>query len=796
MLISLKWLKDYVEVNENINELEHAMTMIGQEVEAIEEQGKNLDNVVVGQIIEYGKHPDSEKLTLLKVNTGDEVLQIICGATNHKNNDKVAVAKIGAVLPGDFVIKKTKIRGVESHGMLCSEKELGIGDSHEGIIILPEDAEIGTPLKEYLGLDDVVFELEITPNRPDCLSHIGIAREIAAYYNRKVKYPKANFTTLSESVDDNLKVTVNDKEGCKRYVARIVKDVEIKESPKWLQTKLKAIGIKPINNVVDITNYVMMEYNQPIHAFDYGKIANREIIVRKANNEEKIVTLDGEERILSADDIVIADSEKAIAIAGVMGAENSEIDENTKNVVIEVAYFNPVNIRKTSKRLTLSTDASYRFERGVDIENAVVVANRVAALISELANGNVVDGVIDKYFEKYEPQEVTLDINRLNRFVGKEISIEEVGNIFSGLNFQITESRDNTITIIPPSYRGDITREADLFEEIIRMYGFENIEDILPNESVKSGTVYRETEAIDRAKDYLVGAGLQEVINYSFIPEEMIKFMGFDINNCVKLKNPIVEDFAIMRPTLIYSLLLNIRDNLNRNINDLKIFEVAKTFEKGEKLAIETPKIAIALAGSKDRNIWDVKPNSYDFYDIKAYVESILESFGMKSYQLVRSNNSMYHPGRSADIMVGRDLVGTFGEIHPDFAEKMDIKRERVYVGELDLEKILKYGRDKIKYEGIVKYPAVQRDLAIVVDSNVLVGNMLKDIEKSSNLIEKVELFDVYEGEKIEAGKKSVAINIVLRDKKGTLEEEAINKTIDKILGIVKKKHNGELRSK
>jgi phenylalanyl-tRNA synthetase beta chain len=752
MLISLEWLKEYVEINEDVKELENALTMIGQEVEAIEEQGQHLDNVVVGHIVEYGQHPDADKLSLLKVNVGEETpLQIICGAPNHKLGDKVIVAKIGAVLPGNFKIKKAKVRGVESCGMLCSEAELGMGTDGDGIVILSEDASIGEDIRIHLGLDDVIFELEITPNRPDCLSHIGIAREVAAYYERKVKYPASDIRTLTGPA--GIVVNINDDKRCTRYSTRILKNVKVEESPEWLKRRLKAIGLRPINNIVDVTNYIMFEYNQPMHAFDHSKLEGSKIIVREAEKGEKITTLDGEERELNNSELVIADEAKAVAIAGIMGGKNTEVDENTTDILLEVAYFTPENIRKTSKTLGLSSDSSYRFERGIDRDNTLVVLERASSLIQSITNCDVVGEYTDVYTDPYTTREVSLDINRLNKFVGKEIELDTVGKILNNLNMQIKNRGENKISVTPPSYRNDITRSADLYEEIIRMYGFENIEDKMPVENIKAGVVDEEFQTTDTSKKHLRDMGLQEVINYSFIPRGILEKLKVEAET-IDIKNPINEDMVTLRPTLMYGLLTNIKDNFNRNINDLKIFEVSRTFTKAETLADEVVKVGIALAGREERSLWDAKPEAYDFYDLKGCVETYLKDMGMTRYQLKRTENKSYHPGRAVDILVGRDYVGTFGEIHPDVAETMSISREKVYLAELELAKIVKYGKTKIKYEKIVKYPAVNRDLAILMDRDKLVGDMLGDIKKSSNIIEGVNLFDIYEGEKVEADKK------------------------------------------
>ncbi len=793
MLISLDWLKEYVDIKENIEELDNALTMIGQEVEAIEEKGKHLSNVVVAEILEKGIHPDADNLSVCKVNTGKEVLQIICGAKNHKAGDKVAAAIEGAVLPGDFKIKKTKIRGVESCGMLCSEKELGISDNHEGIIILPKDAPVGDELKNYLKLDDIVFELEITPNRPDCLSHVGIAREIAAYYDRKVKYPAKDIVEIEEKTADNIKVKIEAKDLSRRYAARIIKNVEIKESPEWLKKRLAAIGLRSINNVVDVTNFILMEYGHPIHAFDLDKIEGKQIIVRRAVNGEKIVTLDDKERELDDNTLVIADEKKAVAIAGVMGGANSEVSENTKNILIEVAHFNADNVRKTSKKLGLSSDASYRFERGIDIEDTYTVIDRAVKLIQETAGGDIQKGIVDEYVEQYKEREVVLDIQKLNKFVGKEIETQKILKILRNLQLKAENPENGKIKIVPPSFREDIQRAADIYEEIIRMYGFQNIEAKMPEENIEAGKMSDGLYYTDKSKNILVELGLQEVITYSFIPENVLEKINME-SETIKIKNPINEDMVVMRPTLIYSMLNVIKNNINRNITDLQIFEVSKVFLKtSEKLAKEPIRAAIAISGRNNKNLWESKPKDYDFYDLKGYVEQFLNLMGLKKYKLERSKNLAFHPGVSADIAIGKEIIGTFGEIHPDVLENLDIK-EKVYIAEIQIDLLLKYVKEKIEYKRTIKYPAIERDLAVVLDEESMVGNITADIEKTAEIVENVNIFDVYKGEQIEKGKKSVAVNIVFRSEKGTLKEEEVNKVMEVILNTIEKKYNGKIR--
>ncbi len=799
MLISLNWLKQYVDLEGiDIKEMEEALTMIGQEVEKIEIAGGNLNNVVIVKILEKEKHPNADTLSLCKVDNGKEILQIVCGATNHKAGDKAVLAQVGAQLSPDFTIKKGKIRGEESNGMLCSEVELGIGNDADGIIILPEDAPVGTPLKEYMGLDDVVFELEITPNRPDCLSHIGIAREVAAYYNKKVKYPSTVIKTEnSEKTADNIKVSIEDTDLSKRYAARILKGVTVKESPEWLRERVESVGIRSINNIVDVSNFILMEMNQPNHIFDLDKLEGGEIRVRNAVEGEIFITLDEQERKLTAEDIAIVDGKKTVALGGVMGGLNSEVDSETKNILLEVAHFNPQNIRKTSRRLGLSSDASYRFERGTDRENVINVINRLANLIQEVAGGEILEGAVDVFPETAEVKVSELSFERLNRFIGKEIPREKVINILKNLEIEVKDN-GNTLILTPPTYREDLEREQDYYEEIIRMYGFDNIENILPKVEINEKAITDTTKFTDVVKLTASSAGaLKEVINYSFIPKDgvdKIRFTRIPKERLIDVLKPITEDFVTLRPTLLYSLIKNAKDNMNRNISNIRFFEVSRTFEKEGELAKEEIKLGIILASEKSKTVWNPKPEAYDFYDLKGVVEEIFSKLKFNNYQLKRSEQTEFHPGRSADIFVGREYVGSFGEIHPDVLENFDFGKKSVLVAEINLDLIKKYIGKKIVYQGIVKYPSVPRDLALVVDEGILVGSILNTIGKIDKKVEKVELFDIYRGTGVLPGKKSVAVSIILRDKSKTLEEKEINDIMAKILEKVKKEYGAELR--
>lgn len=798
MLISLNWLKQYIDLDGiEINEMENALTMIGQEVEKIEVLGENLENVVTAQIIEKEMHPDSDHLTICKVDNGKEILQIVCGAPNHKAGDKVVLAQVGAKLAPDFVIKKGKIRGVESNGMLCSEEELNIGKDSDGIMILPEDTPVGVPMKEYLGINDTVFELEITPNRPDCLSHIGIARELGAYYNKEVKYPSfAINSESSEKTADNISVEIEDSNLAKRYVARIIKNVTVKESPKWLKERVESIGIRSINNIVDASNFIMMELNQPNHTFDLDKIEGGKIVVRAGHENEKLVTLDEQERELNSDDIVISDGVKAVALGGVMGGQNSEITENTKNILLEVANFNSQNVRKTSRRLTLFSESSYRFERRVDEENAINVINRLANIIQEVAGGEILEGVVDNYPVPYKKKTATLNFERLNRFVGKNIPRETVIGILTRLEIEVVDNGE-TLTLTAPTYRDDLENEQDYFEEVIRMYGFDNIENILPKLDISEKPVIDTTKLSTQVKLIAANAGLKEVINYSFVPKdamEKIKYTSVERENLIDLLRPITEDFVTLRPTLLYSLLKNAKENMNRNATNIRFFEVSRTFVKAEELAKEEVKLGIILAGENNKTLWNPKPVPYDFYDLKGIVEEIFTQLKFNNYMIKRSEQSQYHPGRSVDVFVGRELIGSFGEIHPDVLENFDLGKTSVLVGEFNIDLIQKYISKKIKYQGIVKYPSVPRDFAFVMREDILVGDVLKTIQKVDKKIEKVELFDIYQGAGVLPGMKSVAISVILRDKNKTLEEKEIVDISNKIVAKVEKDYGAVLR--
>ena len=556
------------------------------------------------------------------------------------------------------------------------------------------------------------------------------------------------------------------------------------------------MGLNPINNIVDITNFVMFEYNQPMHAFDFDKLKGN-INVRAAKENEEITTLDGVDRVLKNNELVIADEERAIAIAGIIGGDATKIDNETKNIFVEVAYFTPDNIRRTSRELGIFTDSSYRNERGMDIQNLETVVERAVSLIAEVAGGEILSDTIDRYLEKPEKYEISLNLEKLNKFTGKNLSSDEVAKILTNLNIEIKTIGEDKMLLTPPTYRGDLIRPADIYEEVIRMYGFDNIEARMPVMSIESGEENTNFKVSRIIREILREQGLNEVINYSFIPKSAKELFSFE-DGIIEIKNPLSEDMAIMRPSLIYSLVNNIKENLNRNQTDLKIFEVSKTFKNlgsaKDSLATEELKVAIALSGREDKNLWNQIKTDYDFYDLKGYIEYLFERLNINKFNLERAKDVNFHPGVSAEIKIGEDVIGIFGELHPTLINNVGIKREKVFFAEINLTKLMKYMKIKVNYESISKYPEVLRDLAITLDKDILVGNMTKDIKKKVNLVEKIDIFDVYSGDKVEEGKKSVAMSIVLRDKTRTLTDQDIDTAMKNILSLIKDKYNGEIR--
>ena len=798
MLLPVKWLKDYVDIEDiDARKLADELTLSGSHVESIISMDRGIENVVVGRIESIEKHQNADKLSVCKVNTGSETLTIVTGARNLKEGDYVPVALIGAKLPGGVVIEKTNFRGVDSFGMLCSLKELGYEDSvipkyqKDGIFVFDKEYPLGRDVREILGLYGEVIEFEITPNRPDCLSIVGMARETAATFNRKVRLPEIEIKGETEDIHDYVESIEVDEALCNRYYARVLKDVEIKESPLWLQTRLMEAGVRPINNMVDITNYVMLELGQPLHAFDLKKLKHNRIVVRTAREGEKIVTLDNVERILKDTDLLITDGEEPIGIAGVMGGLNSEITEDTSVVLIESANFSEKSIRKTSKRLGLRSEASSRFEKGIDPNLCALAAERVCQLAELIGAGKVVKGVIDVYPNKREEKTIDLRPERVNSLLGLKLTVEDMADYLERLGLK-AEKSGNILKVTIPTYRLDLGIEADLIEEIGRLYGFHNVES-QPLEGVltRGDKSYGRLVA-DRVKSVLMGLGYNEVLTYSFISPKAYDRINVEpdspLRRYIEIMTPLGEDYSIMRTTLIPNMLDLLVRNYNYGVKECYAYELGNTFIPKElplkELPYEKKRLCIGMYGEED------------FYSLKETVEILFERLGIYGLEFVpERNNPTFHPNRTARILKDGEEFGIIGEIHMDVLEKYDVEK-RIYLADLDFDRMVQHTNMERKYKPLPKYPAIVRDIAIVVDMDVTVGEIQKEIlSKGQGLIENVELFDVYTGEQVQKGKKSLAFSITYRSYERTLIDDEVNAIQDSIVSALESRFDAKLRS-
>lgn len=795
MNTSLNWIKAMVpglEVTDQ--EFRDAMTLSGTKVENFTAFDKNLDKIVVGQIESVEKHPDADKLVICQVNVGSETVQIVTGAPNIPvgssgqkvpvvlDGGRVAGGHDGGALPEDGIkIKKGKLRGVESFGMMCAIEELGSSrefypDAPEnGIYILGDDAQVGEDAVHYLGLDDTVFEYEITNNRVDCYSIIGIAREAAATFRKPFTPPVVTETGNAEDINDYVKVDVESTDLCSRYTARLVKNIKLAPSPKWMQRRLASAGIRPINNIVDITNYVMEEYGQPMHAYDYDTLAGGKIVVRRAKDGEKFMTLDGQERTLDSDMLMICDGEKAVGLAGIMGGENSKITDDVKTMLFEAATFDGTNIRKATKRLGLRTDASGKFEKGLDPENALAAMNRACQLIEELGAGEIVGGVVDVYPNKKERVRVPFEPERINALLGTNVSVEEMLGYFKMLELDYDEAKQE---LIIPTFRQDLLRTADIAEEVARFFGYANIPTTLPHGASTMGKISFKQRVEDVAGEIAQFCGFSQAMTYSFESPKVFDKLKLaadaEERKTVVISNPLGEDFSIMRTLPLNGMLTSLATNYNRRNKDVKLYELAKVYVpvEGEDLPDERVQFTLGFYGDGD------------FFTMKGVVEEFLEKIGMSARPEYdpEAGKTFLHPGRQAEILYKDTVIGYLGEVHPDVADTYGLG-DRTYVAVLDLPEILPFASFDRKYEGIAKFPAVTRDISMVMPKTVLVGEVEKIIEKrGGKLLEKYNLFDIYEGAQIKEGFKSVAYTISFRAKDRTLEDKDIQPIMEKIL--------------
>lgn len=795
MLVPLKWLRDYVDIDRETQEFADMMTMTGSKVEKVEFFGKETNGVEVCKILEIEQHPDADRLKVTKVEVADgQILQIVTNATNINVGDYVPVARIGAILPGDFKIKKGKLRGVLSEGMFCGAEELTIPSQYveehkkDGIYILDhqDSFELGMDVREALGINDALIEFEITSNRPDCRSIIGIAREAAVTLGKELKYPQITVNGSDEEMKFEIDVQT---ELCKRYCGKVIKDVKVGPSPYWMQRRLIEAGMRPINNIVDITNYVMLELGQPLHAFDLEDIKYNKMIVKLAQEGEKFTTLDGVERTLTSDMLVIGNQDKTLDLAGIMGGENSEVKDNTTSIFLEGASFAKENIRATSKKLGLRTEASSRFEKGIDVNLTEAAVNRACQLIEELGCGTVLNGMLDYYPKKEEVQKITANPERINKLLGVNVPMDQFINILERLEFKCNLISSDKLELEVPSFRLDICEDADILEEVARIYGYENIPSATLEGNATAGVKTNKQKFMDNVKSNSIAVGLNEILTYSFVSPRGVDKLNLaeddERREFVKIINPLGEETSVMRTTLIPNMLDVISTNLSHKVEEVYAFECGNTFRPQEGLPVETKKLSIGMYGKE-----------VDFFSIKGAVETILTNVGFDGYEVEpETKNLTFHPGRCAKLVYNNICIGTFGELHPDVLENYDLN-QRVYVAEIDIDLVFENLNNSKVYNPLPKYPATTRDIALLVKDEVFV-KQIEDIIKAngSDILESYQLFDVYKGAQIEEGHKSIAYSITYRSKDKTLTDEDVAKVHDKIVSELSEKLNANLRS-
>lgn len=794
MFLPVKWLSDYIDLDLDIKKIADELSLTGSHVESIQNRASNLSNVVVGKILKIEKHPDADKLVICQIDIKDEVVQIVTGAKNVFEGAIVPAALPGAHLAGGIKIKKGKLRGVESNGMLCSLEELGYDQSvipkeaKEGIYIFDESVEIGSSAIEALGLDGDIIEFEITPNRPDCLSIIGMARETSATFDVPLKLREPEIKNEVENIADYFKDITIETENCNRFYAKVLKDVEIKPSPLWLQNHLVAAGVRPINNIVDLTNFVMLEYGQPLHAYDLDELKTKKIAVRQAKDGEILKTLDGEDRELKDEDIVITDTENIIGLAGVMGGFDSEIKPTTKNVLLEGANFEKAFVRKTSKRLGLRSEASARFEKGVDITAAKLAVRRVCQIAECIGCAKVVEGEFDIYPNKFVEKTIKLRTQRVNKLIGHEFTTDEVSKILNRLFIETETTGDKLIAKIP-SFRLDLEIEEDLIEEVARIYGYHNItpKPLEGSLSVGGRSEIRNLER--RVKNVLLSLGFNEFMTYSFVSPKNFDKLNLHaddkLRDVVKIINPLGEEYSIMRTTLTSNMMEVLSNNIHKGNLNVAGFEFGNTFvpQENEQLPMEVTKLSIGF--------YDLG----DFYFLKEVIRRALWQIGIEKFELRRAQTEFLHPGVSAELIIEGETVGFFGEVHPNVLDNYDIKK-KCYVAELDFYKLLNYAKENYTFKEIPKYPAVKRDLAFLMDNEVPAAEIESVARKvGSKLLEEFKVFDIYRSESLGLDKKSIAFSLVFRSPEKTLVETEVNEITDKIINAIEQQFNATLRS-
>jgi phenylalanyl-tRNA synthetase beta chain len=797
MKISLNWLSDYVDISGiSIETLVDKISKAGLEVEEVIDQRKAFEKIVVGFVKEAKKFPNADKLSLCVVTDGNEDFNVVCGAPNVASCQKVAFAKVGAVIPSNGLkLEKIKIRGEFSCGMICSEKEIGISENHEGILVLDNNLKAGTNLSDVLGMNDVILDISITPNRADALSHIGFARDFAAIFKRKLVYPKIEPDKSSRKSAEAANVEIVDSEKCPRYIGKVVLGVTVKESPDWLKRKLRSIGLRPINNIVDATNFVLYEVGQPLHAFDLDNLEGNKIIVKCAVEGEKFITLDSKERTLTAADLMICDANKNVAIAGIMGGENSEVTEKTKNILIESAFFNPSSIRKSAKRLGLSTDASFRFERGTDYNISVWAAQRAAQLIKDTAGGEILNGEIDTYPSPFSVRKTSARFNRINKILGYEIDRNEIIKILHDLGFSIEEVDSEKVLVGIPSYRHDVEREVDLIEEVARIYGYDKIPD-LANISITLDHKIDQASFNDNVRSKLNALGYYEIITNTLLNAEISAQFGKPI----KVLNPQSSEMSHLRPSLIPGLLQSISNNLKVSERNLKFFEIGKIFEQKKEGEItsfddfdENDNLIIGLTGYSVQTEWFDKDKPFDFFDLKGTVESLIwQLLPDIPYYFDAAENSNFDLCFSLTIQDAE--IGLGGKVRTDLLNFFDIN-QNVFAFIINLDRLKQSKPLEKVFNELLKFPKVYRDVAFILDRNVKSGEVIEIIKQaSSNLLHQIKLFDIFQSGSLGEGIKSLAFQLEFYDVNRTLTENEIEKDFRNIIKAVEKKFNAQLR--
>lgn len=804
MLISLNWLKEFIDFSYTSSELDSILTMLGIEVEKIENFASKYEGFITAKVISKIPHPDADKLSLCSVEYNGISQTVVCGAPNVDSNQIVILGLSGATVPnGGFKLAKRKIRGIESNGMICSRAELDLDNDHSGIWVLPDDTELGISLVDYLNMNDTVFEVSLTPNKSECLSHLGIARELAAYLKKRVNLPVVDFIEDRGNISDSVSIKIDNNIDCPRYVARIVRNAKVKDSPDWLKNKLKLVGLRSINCVVDVTNLILIEQGQPLHAFDLDTLSQKKVVIKNAINGEKFTSLDSKERILDDKMLMICDGEKSIAIAGVMGGENSEINDNTTNIIIESAYFNPKSIRKTSKKLGIQSDASYRFERGVDIDNLVYCANRAAQLIAELTGGYIEHGLIDIYPTKIEEKKVTLRFQKATSLIGVEIPKEQILETLDYLNFTKLELNNESITVSVPNFRHDIDIEEDLIEEVARFFNYDNI---APDYSSKinfesKGTSHKlnESETKHKIMDYLSNSGFRQIYTQFQIDPNTSKIFS---DNLIEIANPLGEELSIMRPSSTPQMLKVIHHNIRHGNKNLQLFEIGKSFHKynSDKESFlegitEIEELVIGLSGNALNKEWNQTERAFDFFDIKGAFEELCDYLKIANLTLSQfKEKPNFMSVNSLCVCKGKKGIGYIGLVHKRVLKNMDIDQD-IFILNLNLTEIFGLKQKKWDYNSISQFPKIERDLAFLVASDVSssdVENIIQSV--GSNLLKKVKIFDVFSGKNMVENQKSLAYSLTFASKEKTLETIEVETLVNKIIVEVETKLNASLR--